>query len=111
MIFLTVNELCKALNLSEINLSDGEREIKGVYCGDLLSWVMGKAQEDNAWITIMSNINVVAVASLSDVSCVILSEGVRLSDDAHSAAKSKNVNILSSDKSTYELAVSLSQVL
>ena len=36
-------------------MPQGEREIDGVYVGDLLSWVMGRAQSDNAWVTIMSN--------------------------------------------------------
>jgi hypothetical protein len=49
-----------------LNLSDGEKEITGGYTGDLLSWVMGRASCGNAWITIMSNINIIAVASLLD---------------------------------------------
>ena len=61
-----------------LSLPDGGREIDGVYIGDLLSWVMGRAQMDNAWITIMTNVNVIAVASLADTSCVILAEGVEM---------------------------------
>ena len=52
---------------TEITMPDGEREIDGVYIGDLLSWVMGRASQDNAWITIMSNINVIAVATLAAI--------------------------------------------
>ena len=61
---------------SEISLPEPDREIKGVYIGDLLSWVMGRATSGDAWVTIMSNINVIAVAQLTDVACVILAEGV-----------------------------------
>ena len=73
---MKVNELvgdgvCRALTVTE-----GDREIGGVYIGDLLSWVMGRASADDAWITIMSNINVVAVASLADAACVLFAEGV-----------------------------------
>ena len=39
-------------------------EFDGVYAGDLLSRAMSHIAEGNLWITIMSNINVVAVASL-----------------------------------------------
>ncbi len=108
---MTVKSLAEKAGLKPFLVPDGEREVNGVYCGDLLSWVMGRAQSDNAWITIMSNVNVVAVASLSDVSCVILAEGVKLDEDAEKAAAAKQINILVSDKSAYEIAVELGKVL
>lgn len=108
---MTVKGLCEKTGLTAISMSDGDREIEGVYCGDLLSWVMGKAESGNAWITIMSNINVIAVASLCDVSCVILAEGVKLDEDAEKAAKDKDINILSSEKSSYEIAIKLRDML
>lgn len=92
-------------------LTDGDRDIDGVYIGDLLSWVMGRAQMDNAWITIMSNVNVVAVASLADTSCVILAEGVALPDDVRQTAEAKDVNILGSDEPIYETAIKLAGLL
>ena len=108
---MTVNNLAEKIGLKPLLLPCGEREVNGVYCGDLLSWVMGRAECDNAWITIMSNVNVVAVASLLDVSCVILAEGVNLDEDAQKAAAEKQINVLVSDKSTYETAVLLGKVL
>ena len=90
-----------------ISLPDGEREIDGVYIGDLLSWVMGRAQMDNAWITIMTNVNVIAVASLADTSCVILAEGVELPEDIVQTALEKGINVLRSDQPIYETAVQL----
>ena len=72
---------------------------------------MGRAKADDAWITIMSNINVVAVASLSDVSCIILAEGVELDDDVIATAKAKFINIISVDKGAYEIAALLSREL
>ena len=102
---MTVNELCSSCGFGVINLSDGERVIDGVYIGDLLSWVMGRANEDNIWITIMSNVNVIAVATLSDVSCVVLAEGVTLDGEVLETAKQKGVNVLSSEKPIYETAL------
>ncbi len=108
---MTVKELSLKGELTPIVLLDENREIDGVYCGDLLSWVMGKAQSDNVWITIMTNINVVAVASLSDVSCVILAEGVEMDADALKAARDKGINILSTQKSSYETALLLGKLI
>ncbi len=94
-----------------VSLPDGEREIDGVYIGDLLSWVMGRAQMDNAWITIMTNVNVIAVASLADTSCVILAEGVEMPADLVETAQQKEVNILVSSQPIYETAVQLAGLL
>ncbi|MBR3317705.1 MAG: hypothetical protein IKG21_07845 [Atopobiaceae bacterium] len=94
-----------------LSLPDGDREIDGAYIGDLLSWVMGRAQMDNAWITIMTNVNVIAVASLADTSCVILAEGVDMSDELVSTAEAKDVNILRSNDPTYETAIKLSGLI
>ena len=84
---LTVDKLIEKLGLDVIELADGSREIKGGYAGDLLSWVMGRAQPDDAWVTIMSNMNVAAVAQLTDVACVIFAEGVAPDPEALSKAK------------------------
>ena len=101
---MTVNELREKYTLTPVSLPDGNREIAGGYCGDLLSWVMGRAGQDNVWITIMSNMNIVAVASLSDVSAVILAEGVTLEQNVIDTAAAKGVNILSSEKGAFEIA-------
>lgn len=108
---MTVRELSTCNNFTPIVLSEPEREISGVYIGDLLSWVMGRAEEGNAWITIMSNVNILAVASLSGVSCIILAENVKLENEVIETASNKNINIISSNLSTYDIAVSLSQII
>ncbi len=107
---MLVKELL-AHGFEALSLPDGEREIVGVYIGDLLSWVMGRAQMDNAWITIMTNVNTIAVASLADTSCVILAEGVEMEDDLVETARTKEVNILRSSLPIYETAVQLSKLL
>ncbi|MDO4807291.1 MAG: DRTGG domain-containing protein [Coriobacteriales bacterium] len=94
-----------------VTLPDGDREIDGAYVGDLLSWVMGRAQMDNAWITIMSNVNVIAVASLADTSCVILAEGVTMSEDLIQTAQAKEINVLTSEEPIFETAVKLAGLI
>ncbi len=108
---MTVRELANIEGFSSAVISDETREINGVYIGDLLSWVMGRASQDNAWITIMSNINILAVASLADTSCIIIAEGVKLEEEVIETAKQKNINIIYSQSSIYETAVCLSQII
>ena len=107
---MTVTELQSALPLTPVALPEGDREAEGVYIGDLLSWVMGRAQCGNVWLTIMSNLNVVAVATLSDVSCIILCEGVTLEESVRSTAEAKGVNILTTEAPAYETAKRLSEL-
>ncbi len=104
---MTVKQMSEALHCRVLSMPDGEREIEGVYIGDLLSWVMGRAGSGNVWITIMSNINVVAVASLSDVSCVLLAEGVIPDEEVTATALQKGINLLSAEQGAYELSVAL----
>ncbi len=111
VIALTVEQLSKDTNFNTLSIPQPEREINGAYVGDLLSWVMGRAESDNVWITIMSNINVVAVASLSDVSCVLLAEGVTLEDDVLTIAKQKGINIFSTSLTAYEAAKYISGII
>ena len=104
---MTVRDLSVLADFSEIILPDPEREIDGCYVGDLLSWVMGRASADNVWITIMSNANIIAVASLIDVSCIILAEGVVPGNEVIELARTKGINLLCSEKTAYEIAADL----
>lgn len=108
---MTVNDLLKIEGFSAVVLPDPDREIDGVYIGDLLSWVMGRAKSGDAWITIMSNINTVAVATLADTACIVLAEGVNLDEGVKETAEAKGINVVSTSLSAYMAAVKLSQVL
>ncbi len=108
---MKVKDLASCDIFSTVTLPDGEREIDGVYIGDLLSWVMGRAQSGNAWVTIMSNINILAVASLSDTSCIILAEGVTVDEEVKKTANEKEINILSTDMDIYSTAVYLNEII
>ena len=108
---MTVKSFAQTVGLSVQCLPAPEKEVLGAYVGDLLSWVMGKANAQDAWITIMSNSNVVAVGSLCDLACIILAEGVTLDSATLALAEAKGINVLLSDKSTYETAILVSGAL
>lgn len=107
---MQVQELLEQ-GFTALSLPDPEREIEGVYIGDLLSWVMGRAQAGNAWITIMSNVNVLAVATLADTAAVILAEEVELDAELAKQAEMKDVNVLKTALPAYECAVLLHELL
>lgn len=77
------------------------REVSGGYASDLLSCVMAKAQAGNVWITLQGHPNIVAVASLLNLSGIIITEGV--SPDAATVAKAEeeDVPLLTTPLTTY----------
>ena len=108
---MTIQNFAQQLGFKTLCMPEPEREIDGVYIGDLLSWVMGKAKSGNIWITIMSNMNIVAVASLTDVSAILLTENVDPDADALKTAEVKGINILSTPLSAYEAAAKIAGAL
>ena len=104
---MKICEFADKIKAEVLSMPRPDAEISGGYCGDLLSWVMGNGQADMVWVTIMTNINVVAVASLIDFSAVILAEGCVPDDDVIAAAKQRGINLLVSERSSYEVCVAL----
>lgn len=108
---MTVNELKDELNLKPLVEDDYDREVADCYVGDLLSWVMGRAPANSAWLTVMGNINSIAVATLADVSCIILVENAALDENARQKAEMHGVNILTTEENSYQIAVALSKLI
>ena len=106
---MNVYKLAEALELTPLATPDVDREVTGCYTGDLLSWVMGRASADAAWVTIMTNVNTVAVATLVDVAMVIIAEKAEIAPDVVAKAEEKGVNLYTSEKDAYALCVALSK--
>lgn len=108
---MKVKDLIEKLGLVVLCEGDLQKECEGCYCGDLLSWVMSKARENDVWLTVMGNVNAVAVAVLTDCACIVLTEKAALDDDARARALQQGVTILQSEKNAYELSVLISELL
>lgn len=108
---MTVKALQEQLGWTVFHMAGPDRQVTGAYAGDLLSWVMGRAGQDCAWLTIMSNQNVAAVALMADVACVVLTEGVRPDEDLLRRAREKEVNLLGAGEDTYTAACRLHDCL
>lgn len=108
---MKITELAALLDAEIITLPDGDREPESVYAGDLLSWVMGRAEEGALWITIMTNRNVIAVASLHDFACVLITDDAEIDDEFAALAKEKEINVLRTPMSTYEACVKVGRIL
>lgn len=108
---MKVKELCEKLGW-ERAFGDGENEITGgIYCCDLLSIVMGRAPTGSLWVTVMGNVNAMAVATLADTACVVLAENMPLDEEAIAGAKKGNVTVLRSGKPIFETAAEAAKLL
>lgn len=109
---MTVQEFITRSNLEIINKgSKLSVPILEPYCCDLLSIAMSKLPSSAAWITVMGNINTLAVASLTDTACIILAEGVTLDDTAKAKAKVEDITVLKTNLPIFEAALLVHNLL
>ena len=87
------------------------RNITGVFCCDLLSIAMGKAPAGCAWVTVTGNKNTLAAASLADVSCIILAEGVSLSEADLPCAEQEGITVLKAALPIINAALKIKELL
>lgn len=101
---MTVEEFAK-LHDFVIYANDGDLSapLTGLYATDLLSWVMGHSQSGQGWITVQTHVNIVAVALLRELSCIIVAEGASIPADTLTRAREEHIPILQSTLPVYEI--------
>ena len=108
---MKVSELIEKINFEVITEGDLSKEIEGCYCSDLLSHCMSNISENNLWITVQVNMNIVAIAVLTELSAIIISQDMSLDDAVIQKAKDENVTILKSSLPSYELCVKIGSLI
>ena len=109
---MTVKQLQTHLQCELVaGMNGAARHIEGVYIGDMLSWVMAKAKENSVWITIQTNINVLAVAVMADVSCVLIAENAEIPEETQNKANDEKIPVLRTHLSAYDVAVMISGIM
>ena len=88
-----------------------DKEIEEVYICDLLSWVMAHAKAKSAWITIQTHVNILAVALLAEISCIIIPEDAKLDEETKKKADEEGIPILSFTGTSYEAAITLYEMM
>ncbi len=102
---MKVIELTELLGLKIISGTGNlEREVSGGYVSDLLSDVIGNSAENMAWVTIQTHPNIVAVASLKDLSAIIIARGLHPDEETVRLSEKEQVPLLGTDRSSFEIA-------
>ncbi len=107
---MKVSDLAEKLSLECINMA-ADTDVTECYIGDMLSVVMSKAPEGAAWLTVQTNINITAVSALVGLACVVVVEGMEIDDATVKKAQEQEITILRTEKTAYELAVKISELI
>lgn len=101
-------EIVALLNLEVFGGKEGvSKEITGGYTSDLLSDVMGNIEAGNIWITIQTHKNVMAIASLKELSCVLLVNGNKPEPDMLEKANDEGIPVLGTSMGAFEVSAKL----
>jgi len=102
---MKVREIAEKLNLKIYSCEGAlDNEVSGGYTSDLLSDVMGHSKEGQVWITLQTHKNIIGVASLRDLSAIILVKGFKPDEDTVKLSESENIPLLGSDMEAFELS-------
>ena len=109
---MTVGELIEKEVFQVINAGDNQnRTISKPFCCDLLSIAMSKVPADAAWVTVMGNVNTLAVAALTEVACIILAEGAVLDKPALEKARDQKITVLSTDRPIFDASLMVYELI
>lgn len=94
---LDLTLLTKEMNFSHIS-------INSCYMSDLLSCVMTGAKPQSVWVTLIANINIVAVATLLEISAIIITENAQPNQETIDRANMEGIVLLSTSASSYTVS-------
>ncbi|MDD2191479.1 MAG: DRTGG domain-containing protein [Bacteroidales bacterium] len=101
---MTVRELKEKLNLRLVSGEEGlDNVIDGGYTSDLLSDVMGNAEMGQCWITLQTHKNIMAIASLKDLACIVLVKDLKPNQDTIEQSNEEGIPILTTSKEAFEI--------
>ena len=95
--------LIEKYGFEKLSDASADFEIKSAFIGDLLSWVMGHAKSNDAWITILGHPNIIAVALLRELACVIIAHDAQIQQETIAKANEEDFLILKSPLSAFEI--------
>ena len=109
---MNVKDITKHLNLKVFTRNEGmDQEVTGGYTSDLLSDVIGHAEQGKIWITLQTHKNVLAVASLKDLSAILLTRNLEPEFDMLAQAEREGIPILGTNENAYEISGKLYNLL
>ena len=93
---LALNVLTKKKDFSKVSVENG-------YTSDLLSCVMAGAPNASVWVTLQAHNNIIAVASLLDLSAIIITEGAAPDQATIDKADEEGITLLQTGFNSFHI--------
>ena len=106
---MKTSELAALLDAQTVTHGEADADVTCGYACDLLSWVLAHGRKGMAWATVQTHVNVVAVAVLMEMACVILTEGNKLEPASAAKAEEEGLTVLETEKTTFEVCAILAE--
>jgi predicted transcriptional regulator len=101
---MKVKEIVDSLGLKVFSGTEGlDREVEGGYTSDLLSDVMGHSDAGQLWITLQTHKNVMAIASLKELSAIVLVKGFEPEPDCLTQSNIEGIPVLGTEDEAFEI--------
>lgn len=102
---MKVCDIVEKLNLTVFSGHKGlEKEITGGYTSDLLSDVMGNANEGMIWMTLQTHKNIMAIASLKELAAVIIVKGYEPEAGTLEQSNNEEIPLLGTSLQAFEIS-------
>lgn len=102
---MKIKDLIEKFNLKVLSeLYEPESEVSGGYTSDLLSDVIANSKKDNVWITMQTHLNIIAVASLKELSAIIIVMNREIDKDALEKANEEKILVLSTNLTAFQIS-------
>lgn len=109
---MTIKDIVEELKLKVLAGEDKyDTEVTGAYASDLLSDVLGNALKGNAWITMQTHVNIIAVASLKELAAIIIVNGGKPDENVLKRAEIEGVVVLSTEQRSFTICGRLYKIL
>jgi predicted transcriptional regulator len=80
-----------------------DREVTGGYVSDMLSDVIAHAHEGDIWVTLQTHLNIIPVASMNNISAIVIVNGRTPDEDTLEKAKDEQVPILGTEMTAFQV--------
>ena len=103
----TAAELAQSADFKAVYIEDNDRKIEGAFATDLLSHAIGNAKSGDAWLTVLTNPNMIAPASIADVACLIICDGIEPTELLINKCKTMGISLFKTALPVTDSAVAL----
>lgn len=105
-----IKSIIDELNL-KIYSSGKEEDVENGYTSDLLSVVLAKAPKKSLWITVQKHLNIIAVASIRELTGIIICNNLIPDEDVIKKSNDEGLWLLGTELDSFTISGKLYKIL